>query len=74
MIMIKNMFCIFASNFQFPPFKMADRPKSTLSTLSHVTERTAVTQVSARGTPMTPAHKTWSAYTGPILFTGQSVL
>lgn len=51
-----------------------DRPKSTHSTLSHVTEKTeksSSTHVTARATPATPAHKTWTAYTGPVLFTGK---
>ncbi|XP_060591661.1 uncharacterized protein LOC132746427 isoform X2 [Ruditapes philippinarum] len=54
-----------------------DRPKSTHSTLSHVTEnteRTSTSQITARATPATPSHKTWTAYTGPVLFTGPSGL
>lgn len=54
-----------------------DRPKSTHSTMSHVTEKTersTVSYVTARATPATPAHKSWTAYAGPVLFTGPSGL
>ncbi|KAH3885681.1 uncharacterized protein LOC127840999 [Dreissena polymorpha] len=57
---------------------MADRPMSTQSNLTHLTERTdrthATTVVSARTTPVTPAHQSWTAYKGPVLFTGPSGL
>lgn len=54
-----------------------DRPISTISTTSHVTEKTEQTSsshVSARETPVTPAHKSWTAYAGPIIYTGPSGL
>ncbi|WAR03190.1 hypothetical protein MAR_009748 [Mya arenaria] len=55
-----------------------DRPRSTVSTMTHMTERTERTHttsnVTARATPVTPAHKSWTAYQGPVLYTGPSGL
>ena len=45
-----------------------DRPKSTASTFTHTTETASV---KPRSEPATPAHKTWTAFQGPVLFTGR---
>lgn len=72
MDIVSNVVCYFSSNHReckSNKNKMS-RPKSTHSTLSHVTETTEKSQITARAEPVTPAHKSWTAYRGPVIFTG----
>lgn len=51
------------------------RPTSSISEMSHHTEKThSSTLPSQRASPITPAHHSWRAFSGPVLFTGPSGL